>query len=58
MESLQIEIEENGFGIYDQDEGAYVIEGIRELETACELHEMLLGEREEDETEAAEPMVC
>ena len=47
MEALQIEIEENGYGIYDSTEQAFVIEGIREFETACELHEMLLGEREE-----------
>ncbi len=58
MESLQIEIEENCFGIYDQDQQSFVIEGIREFETACELHEMLLGEREADEEEADEPLTC
>ena len=50
METLHIEIEENGFGIFDSDQHAFIIEGIGNLEIACELHEMLLGEREAEAT--------
>lgn len=46
MAQLDIEMVENGFSIYDREERAFVIEGIREFEVACELHEMLCGERQ------------
>ncbi len=49
METLHIEMEENGYGIFDNDERSFVIEGIEDLAVACELHEMLLGEREDEQ---------
>ena len=50
METLHIEMEENGFGIFDDSQCGFIFEGIENLEIACELHEMLLGERESFDT--------
>ncbi|MBF0357940.1 MAG: hypothetical protein HQL70_04980 [Magnetococcales bacterium] len=49
MSTLHIEMEENGFGIFDSDQNSYVFEGIEDLSIAYELHEMLLGEREDEQ---------
>jgi hypothetical protein len=54
MGTLHIEMEENGFGIFDSDQNGYVFEGIEELSIAYELHEMLLGEREDEQVLLAE----
>ncbi|MBF0589220.1 MAG: hypothetical protein HQL53_08835 [Magnetococcales bacterium] len=42
---LTIILGENGYNVYDEREKTSVIEGIKSWEAACELHEMLAGER-------------
>jgi hypothetical protein len=49
METLHIEIEESCFGIFDSHEHEFIIEGIEDFAVACELHEMLLGERDTEQ---------
>ncbi|MBF0189307.1 MAG: hypothetical protein HQL50_15390 [Magnetococcales bacterium] len=44
MRRFTIEMEENGYGIFDTIRRAFVIEGIANFGVACELHEMLSGE--------------
>ncbi len=42
---LTIVMGENGYSVYDDKAKASVIEGIKTWDAACELHEMLAGER-------------
>jgi hypothetical protein len=45
--TLSIELGENGYSICDRRTCASLVEGIKSWDIACELHEMLEGEREE-----------
>ncbi|MBF0621624.1 MAG: hypothetical protein HQL54_06820 [Magnetococcales bacterium] len=47
MDRYEIEISEVGYTVQDKQNQTPVIEGIREWETACEVHEMIVGEDEE-----------
>ncbi|MBF0369762.1 MAG: hypothetical protein HQL52_09925 [Magnetococcales bacterium] len=49
MEALHIDLLENGYSLYDQEENDYVFEGIKDFDLAWELYELLLGEKEADE---------
>ena len=48
MERLRIEMEENGYGIFDNQAQVFLFEGILDWGVAWELHEMLLGETDEE----------
>ncbi|MBF0620819.1 MAG: hypothetical protein HQL54_02715 [Magnetococcales bacterium] len=43
---LDIVMGENCYDVYDKVDNKAVIEGITTWETACEVHEMLAGERD------------
>ncbi|MBF0187934.1 MAG: hypothetical protein HQL50_08400 [Magnetococcales bacterium] len=45
---LTINIGDHGYDVYDDEKGKRIFKGIQSWETACEIHEMLVGEKEEE----------
>ncbi|MBF0368223.1 MAG: hypothetical protein HQL52_02100 [Magnetococcales bacterium] len=51
MERLHIDIEDNGYTVFDDQQHQALIQGIQDYAVACELHEMLEGELEAENDE-------
>ena len=47
MEHHEIVIEETGYSVFEVEGHQPVIQGVQDFGVACELHEMLEGEKEE-----------